>query len=135
MSDLLQSEANGLRRLLSRLACYKVSHWGTSSSEPSTVDREPAPLDQADVASSLRPDGRHALVIDIDHNAWLVRSSTPGHYHLYVDVKDGIKSEDYFNLLAALAEAGVIEPGYAGASMARGRTYVRLPWIKKETGG
>jgi len=34
-------------------------------------------------------------------------------------------------LLVALAEAGVIEEGYLKASLERGHTALRLPWVKK----
>ena len=63
--------------------------------------------------------------------AWLIPSSTPGHSHLYVDVS--IREDAYFQLLDALANAGVIQRGYADASKRRGGTALRLPWIKKET--
>ena len=120
--------------LIGSLTTYKVHHWGASSDDPSTVDREPRPLDESHVVSSRFKNGelvRHALVIDIDHPAWLVKSSTPDHFHLYVDVAGGIPHEQYIGLLNALADAGVIEQGYAGASRARGHSDVRLPWIKK----
>jgi hypothetical protein len=38
----------------------------------------------------------------------------------------------YKRLLVALADAGVIEHGYANVSVARRFTALRLPWIKKE---
>jgi len=127
--------AAGLRRLFNRLYAYEVKVWGLSSTTPDLIhDRDIADLSKAHVVSSLRrEDNRHALVIDIDHPSWLVESSTPGHFHLYVDVPGGIGKDEYFALLMALANAGVIEPGYAGASAARGHSDVRLPWIKKES--
>lgn len=73
---------------------------------------------------------KHKLILDLDHPAMLIPSTTPGHSHLYVDVE--ISWERYAALLLALAEAGVIERGYADASLARGFTSVRLPWVKKE---
>jgi hypothetical protein len=72
----------------------------------------------------------HKLVIDLDLPAKLVPSSTPGHFHLYVDKE--IEETVYFDLLDALESAGLIESGYVGASFARGFTAVRLPWIKKQ---
>lgn len=120
------------KNLLGRLTAFKVLHWGVSSTAPDTRDREQAPMADAHVVSSLRKeDGRHALVIDIDHPSWLVKSSTEGHYHLYVDVPHGIPWDQYKRLLVALSAAGVIEPGYASASIMRGHSDVRLPWIKK----
>jgi hypothetical protein len=129
------TEAAGLRSLLHRLTTFKVTNWvsGSSASEGGTSrdDRVETDLDKADVASSLRPDGRHAVVLDIDHPAWLVRSTTPGHYHLYIDVPEGIPNNQYMDLLNTLAACGVIEVGYANASRQRGHSDVRLPWVKK----
>lgn len=71
----------------------------------------------------------HKLIIDLDVPAKLIPSSTPGHFHLYIDQEVG--EWDYINLLNALAGAGIIETGYRNASVQRGYTAVRLPWIKK----
>lgn len=125
------------------LTPYFVSDWGNNDSDDKSNNRpsdrkEVSSLDEANVITSLHNDDdngvRHALVLDIDHPSWLIPSTTPGHYHLYVDVPDGIPSDDYDALLIALANARVIEAGYAGASRARGFTSVRLPWITKEKG-
>ena len=35
-------------------------------------------------------------------------------------------------ILEALRAAGIVEPGYVGASEARGYTAIRLPWVKRE---
>jgi len=72
----------------------------------------------------------HRPVLDLDFPAQLVPSSTPGHFHLYLDLE--VPHAKYMTLLGALADAGVIEPGYCGASQERGYTAVRLPWVKKE---
>jgi len=146
MSEVSRNEsadAAGLRALLNRLTAFKVLVWGRDSQAPDTSAPrdEVTDLGQAQVVSSLhRPElhetgarDRHALVLDIDHPAWLVKSSTPGHFHLYVDVPGGIPHQDYMDLLGALATARVIETGYAGASASRGHSDVRLPWIKKGT--
>ena len=69
-------------------------------------------------------------VIDLDVPVYLVPSSTQGHSHLYINV--GMTFEDYTRILLALAQAGVVEEGYAEASIRRGRSDVRLPWIQKE---
>ncbi len=39
--------------------------------------------------------------------------------------------DTYVTMLDALAYAGIIEPGYAEASKARGFSAVRLPWVSK----
>jgi hypothetical protein len=72
---------------------------------------------------------QHRPVLDIDFPAKLVPSSTPGHFHLYLDCP--MDWETYETLLVDLAGAGVIQPGYAAASISRKATSVRLPWIRK----
>jgi hypothetical protein len=78
------------------------------------------------------PDGptMHRLVIDIDHRVKVVESTTPGHFHLYIDVP--MSWDRALGVLTAMADAGVVEPGYVAASEARGYTAVRLPWVRKE---
>jgi hypothetical protein len=144
----------GLRGLLSRLQAYRVD-WKFSfvptedkEYEPGT-DREVAELNEANVVSSTRLDfpkdhvfdpemtevrvvPRHAVLLDIDYPAHLVESSSPGHYHLYLDVPNGVKHDDYMELLAMLAKCGVIEKGYADVSIARGHSDLRLPWVSKD---
>lgn len=135
----LSVEASGLRALLNRLVAYKVHSFHGSSNDPDNkADRDVAPLDEADVVSSAFKNGvgtesdRHAVVLDIDHPCYLVKSSTPGHFHLYIDVPGGIEWQGYQHLLGALADAGVIEDGYYRAGVERRATMVRLPWVKKE---
>jgi hypothetical protein len=72
----------------------------------------------------------HSPVLDIDFEAQLVPSSTPGHYHLYLD---GLRLQwsAYKKLLAALAEAGVIQEGYYENSVRRQMTCVRPPHVRK----
>ena len=73
----------------------------------------------------------HRPVLDIDFPCAAIPSTTPGHYHLYLD--KAISWETYEKLLVALAEAGIIEQGYANVSIERCHTAVRVPWIKKGT--
>lgn len=82
------------------------------------------------VVTSLRGNGKHAPVLDIDVPARMVPSSTPGKHHLYIDVE--MSWEQYERLLHVLADVGIIERGYLGASKERKFTAVRLPWIKKK---
>lgn len=145
----------GLRGLLSRLQAYRVD-WRFSfvptedkEYEPGIDREEESSLDKANVISSTRtgfprdhvtdPETkkyvqkqRHAVLLDIDYPAHLIESSTPGHYHLYLDVPEGVKHEDYMELLAVLAKCGVIEKGYADVSIARGHSDLRLPWVSKD---
>lgn len=81
--------------------------------------------------STWATEGRHALLLDLDIPATLVPSSTEGHNHLYIDVPDGIPEDKWLVLIRALADAGVIEEGYAQASIERGYTALRLPGVTK----
>lgn len=71
----------------------------------------------------------HRPVLDIDFPAALVPSTTPGHFHLYLD--RALTWEQYEKLLGVLAEVGIIEQGYANVSIERRHTAVRVPWIRK----
>lgn len=96
-------------------------------------DRELATVEEANVVSSelvgYSP-ALHSPALDIDFECRLVPSSTPGHYHLYLD---GLTLEwaEYDRLLLALARAGVIEEGYYAASQGRKATFLRLPGVQK----
>lgn len=72
----------------------------------------------------------HVVMLDIDHEAILLPSSTEGHYHLivqhYVEWDD-----DYVAFLQAAAKIGLIQQGYVAISMKRKATCLRLPWIRK----
>lgn len=129
--------AASLRALFGRLVTRKVVNWTDSEDMGEDIPAR-ANLPDANIVTSryaLGPYARHALLLDIDHPAWLVRSSTPGHFHLYVDVPNGIPHRDYMGLLEALAKARVIENGYASASNKRRFSSLRFPWIKKGQDG
>lgn len=141
-------------RILSRLTTFRVD-WSRARGklgrvdprdqpdyEP-LIDSEEADIDKANIVSSLirfdpkdfladPNDKRHVLAIDLDIPATLVPSSTPGHQHLYVETKEGIPHHRYLALLAALADCGIIEEGYAAVSIARGHSDLRLPWVSKD---
>lgn len=129
----MSENAKALRAMYTRLILRKPDFSSGGYSDP-TAEPISHLLEEATVVTSEhRAPGprRHALVIDIDHPSWLIKSSTPNHYHLIVDVPGGIEDNDYWLLLTALYRAGVIEKGYARASERRGYSAVRLPWIKK----
>ena len=90
----------------------------------------PSTADEAEVVTSLDLDTfMHRPVLDLDMPAELLPSSTPEHFHLYIDKPMTLTK--YAKLLHALADAGIIEEGYAAASIERGYTSARLPWVKK----
>lgn len=130
----------GLRALLGKLVCHVVDF---AHEHYDGNDHHPAPLAIADVVSSvvahapgqsvtesLLGDDKHIIVLDVDHPAHLVESTTPGHHHLYVEIPP-ISTEAYFEWLEASAKIGLVEPGYVSAFKARGFTCVRLPWVMK----
>lgn len=71
----------------------------------------------------------HMPVIDIDLPCELVPSSTPGHFHLYIN--KAISWDRYRMILLALADAGIVERGYYEASVSHGQTFVRKPGLTK----
>lgn len=131
-SDFLEYDWRQYVMPYKRLRLFKVLKWGTDSEAPEWRDdrEETTSLDEADVVSSkFRDSGRHMVVLDLDVPAALVPSSTPGHSHLYIETS--MPWDVYVNLLTAMADAGILEPGYVGASKERGFTAVRLPWVSK----
>lgn len=86
-------------------------------------------LGEANTVGSVRPNGQHAVLLDLDVPAWLIPSSTEGHGHLYADVSCSWR--DYRRFLKAAAKVGLIEDGYASASIRRGHSALRLPWVRK----
>ena len=82
------------------------------------------------VSETTGDEGLHIIALDLDMPAALVPSSTEGHFHLYIDHELGWPA--YEKLLDALADAGVIERGYAEVSKARKETHLRTPWTRKQ---
>lgn len=146
----------GLRALLAKQQCFAVEYWGADSDSPDYRDRDTADLNEAHVVSSAdratwnKPKVKigpvtqlddlfgleeyevplHRIVIDVDHQAHLVESSTPGHHHLYVEIPP-VPWDDYVKWLEASALIGLVSPGYVNACISRGHSDVRLPWIHK----
>lgn len=73
---------------------------------------------------------KHKIVLDVDMPVRVIASSTPGHFHLFIDKV--VTWEEYTRLLDVLADVGIVEHGYVNFSKERGYTAVRLPWIKKQ---
>lgn len=84
----------------------------------------------APLVSSRLEDGTHSPLLDLDYDVRLVPSTTPGHYHLYLD---GISMPwwKYRIVLAVLGWAGVIQRGYAKWAIHRGQSFVRRPGVEK----
>lgn len=129
--------------LLNRLKVYAVN-WKFSLVPTENVEYEPGTdrgvvdhINDANVVSSElksvwgEGEKRHAVLLDIDYPAYLIPSSSPNHYHLYLDVPGGVGHDDYMELLALLGRLGIIEHGYAEVSIKRGNSDLRLPWVNK----
>jgi hypothetical protein len=106
----------------------------TSHTGEVTEDKRPkrtGPTNWLDLMedSDLAPEHLHRPVLDIDFPAHLIPSTTEGHFHLYLD--KAVTWEKYERLLTVLGEVGILEQGYVDASIARGYSSVRLPWVKK----
>lgn len=125
----------------SHLTPYQVD-WDDDSETGYEADKnrvEVKDMDQADVVGSLLKPGPfddpekrvHALLLDVDLPIHVIPSSTEGHSHLYLEVPGGIPHEGYMALIALLGHLHVIEPGYAMASIRRGHSDLRPPWVKK----
>ena len=108
----------------------RVGDFAANSDEPGSqavVCEE----DEANCMISLQEDGTHVPMIDLDFEARLVPSSTPGHFHL---ILDGITltPEKYETLLQALRNAGILEPGNVNRYYRNGYSVLRLPGVMKE---
>lgn len=90
-------------------------------------------LPDDNLATSVAQDHlfEHYPVLDLDFPAALISSTNPGHFHLYLGKR--LSYGDYVKLLTVLGEVGILEEGYVAASLRRGYTAVRLPWISKES--
>jgi hypothetical protein len=75
----------------------------------------------------MRQPWRLPLAVD----AMLVPSTH--NVHLYLECE--LRWPQYARLLHAMTQAGLVQPGYYGASVARQNTYLRLPWVKKAPDG
>lgn len=101
------------------------------NSEP---DKKVPPGDANCVSSKLWTDDdgvtHHIPVLDIDLKAALVPSTTPGHYHLYIDKI--LSDEKYGKLLEVMVECGIVQQGILDNQWKKnGYTAVRIPSVKK----
>lgn len=122
------------RQLLRRRRKYADVAWGSTTYDgDEDQGRKTGDLEETELVCSIDRWGTsHAVLLDIDYPAYLKPSSTPGHFHLYLDVPGGIPHNDYMTLLSILGRYGVVEEGYAEASIQRGYSALRPPWCKKD---
>lgn len=76
--------------------------------------------------------GYHVPTLDIDLECELIESTSPGHFHLYIDKP--MSWEDYYHLLSVLLDVGIIQKGFFDLSIARKATFLRKPGVKKQPG-
>ena len=81
------------------------------------------------MSSQIKGSTSHYLILDIDHPAWLVPSSTPGHSHLFIDKK--VKSEAFKDIIESLHSGGLLADGNMRQLYAYGSQFLRLPGVKK----
>ena len=128
---------------------FKVLKWVTGGDSAAfDMSLEPDPhknleattdLNEADIVTSefvpplfASPNRKpyHMIMFDVDIPMVVIPSSTPGHNHVYFP-NTHVSKDTLFNVLDALASAGIVERGYAEASKARGFSALRLPWVRK----
>lgn len=104
---------------------------GGGNSEEIDQGDEPQPCtrDKANLLSSKCRDNSHMPVLDIDFPVRLIESSTKGHFHLYIDVK--MTWTQQCVLMAAMENAGIMQPGFRHFSERRGMSFCRPEWVKK----
>jgi hypothetical protein len=85
----------------------------------------PTPSQPPNLVSSLCEDGLHRPALDIDVPCRVIKSKTPGHCHLYFD-DTALTWDSYVILLAALANAGIIEHAYLSHSIRDKQTLLRI---------
>lgn len=110
-----------------------VADLATANVQTSVVDdylsTVPDNLEEEDFWSETHHHVNHAPVLDLDFPCQLLPSSTPGHFHLVMDIM--VPWMKYRRVLEAMADAGMLESGYVDASIQRGYTSIRLPWVKR----
>ena len=84
---------------------------------------------EANLVSSNCGNNMHAPVLDLDHRAKLVASSTSGNHHLYID--ELVTWRAYRALLRGFYRSGLIDASVFWRSLDREATYVRPPWVAK----
>ncbi len=94
------------------------------------TDEHPANCTTSVIIDDSWSNGLHTPALDIDIPVEVVPSSTAGHCHLFFPTVS-MSWLKYVTLLSVLADCGVIERGYAEASIARGMTVLRLPGVAK----
>lgn len=107
----------------------EMDETGGDSGRTFPTDAKQCERDEANLIGSLCDDGSHMPVLDFDIPARLVPSTTEGHFHLYIDVP--MAWDKFRALLEAMRDCGIIEAGFANASINREASMCRPEWVKK----
>lgn len=108
------------KRLLCKIKVFHTSYGDAEQRITPAMNREEANLVSSEVGG-----GMHMPAIDIDLPCKLIESSTPGHYHLYIDKE--LTWRQYEALLKIMVNVGIVEEGFLKMARKRKATYLRLP--------
>jgi hypothetical protein len=84
------------------------------------------------ISSKIKGTKKHKVILDLDFDAALIPSSTPGHSHLYLDID--LTEDQMEKLVGVLHEVGIIAQGNVNQWDRFKALFLRLPWIKKSEG-
>jgi hypothetical protein len=101
-----------------------------SESDYQVKPKETEDMNGANLIGSATHQGTHAPVFDFDFPAYLLPSSSPGKFHLYLEKE--ISWESYMDVLEAMVNAGLLEPGWVDSGINHGTLLLRPPGVVKE---
>lgn len=84
------------------------------------------------ISSKIEGSSRHFPVLDLDFEAVLIDSKTPGNHHLYLN-KD-VSWQAYKNLLKALFDAELINDGFYHRALLEEATFCRSTFLEQQVG-
>jgi hypothetical protein len=94
------------------------------------VKPDEADINNGNLIGSATQQGTHAPVFDLDFPAYLLPSSSPGKFHLYLEKE--ISWESYLDILESMVNAGLLEPGWVDSGITNGAMLLRPPGVFKE---
>lgn len=124
-----EDEKNWVRETVGPRGLYTTVTPVSDSPYEEDPERLPATHDNAVLVGSKLPNGNHMPVIDLDLPCTLVPSSTPGHFHLYINKE--MTFGQMLNMLQMMTDAGVVQPGFNRFSRERGQAFVRYPGVTR----
>lgn len=104
---------------------------GINESSDGSLVVDPPEGKKHNLVSSRTRGGKQKVVLDLDFDASLIPSSTPGHYHLFLD--KAISTSDMEIFVKACHHAGLIADGNFNQWRFNEAMFVRPPWkLKKQ---